>query len=137
MSGLGSCEICKGPLQHTANLCKRCGKLVRRGNAGNKPDRRARIGALKQAWDGRSFRCHYSGVRLVDNHPASPRYLTFDHRTPGHEDDIVIAAALINDMKSDTDEDEFKRIVKKLANHFRGGPPVKEDALDRMLRWKR
>jgi len=77
--------------------------------------------ALKRAWDGEGFRCYYSGIRLVEDNPKDPRYLTFDHRTPRQESDVVVAAAVLNDMKSDMTEDEFKAMIIQLASRFKGG----------------
>jgi len=75
--------------------------------------------ALRNSWDGEFFRCYYSGVRLVEYNSGSPRHITLDHRTPRNEEDIVIAASLINDMKSNMDEKTFKEIVTALADHFK------------------
>lgn len=101
-----------------------------------KPDNQARIRALKQAWDEQGFfRCYYSKIRLVEDNPKDPRYLTFDHRTPRQENDIVVAAALVNDMKSDMTEDEFKNMVLQLTNRFKGGT-FDENAFD-LKYWKR
>jgi len=33
----------------------------------------------------------------------------------------VVACAVLNDMKSDMSEDEFKSMVIELAKHFKGG----------------
>jgi hypothetical protein len=85
-------------------------------------DKLARARALKASWDGQAFRCHYGGVTLVENDHRSPRYITFDHRTPRQEHDVVIAAACLNDMKSDLSEDEFKAVVGQLARRFTGQP---------------
>ncbi len=102
-----------------AYLCKRCKDLINRGRKANK---KARIQALKQAWDEHGFfRCFYSKIRLVEDNPEDSRYLTFDHRTPRQENDIVVAAALVNDMKSDMTEDEFKNMILQLANSYNGG----------------
>lgn len=77
--------------------------------------------ALQRAWDGESFRCYYTGITLVEDNPKDPRYLTFDHLTPRNETDIVVAAAVINDMKSDMSDGEFRAMVLELAKRFRGG----------------
>jgi hypothetical protein len=74
-------------------------------------------------------------VPLVETNPKDPRYITFDHRTPRQEDDIVVAAACINDMKSDLSEDEFKGIVVQLARRF-AGESFDESAL-KLRHWKR
>jgi hypothetical protein len=91
--------------------------------------------ALKQAWDGQSFRCHYTGVRLVENNHRDPRYLTFDHRIPRKEAGVVLACACLNDMKSDLDEAEFRRVVIELAKRFQGG--ALDEAVLALKHWKR
>jgi hypothetical protein len=93
--------------------------------------------ALRNSWDGDFFRCHYSGARLVEDDSGSPRYITLDHRTPRNEEDIVIAASLINDMKTNMDEKAFNEIVIALADHFKGGLAVAENVLDKVPRRKR
>jgi hypothetical protein len=130
------CPICGSPLHHPlASYCKRCKRLVNRVNIRKKPDKEARVRALCEAWDGEGFRCHYSGIRLVEDNPKDPRYLTFDHLTPGDEYNIVVTAALINDMKSDMAEDEFKAMVIQLARRFEGGKFDKN--IFNLKHWKR
>jgi len=102
-----SCDICDSPIHPLATFCKRCKKIIDRIDIRKKPDKKARIDALKRAWDGKSFRCYYSGIELDENNHRNPRYLTFDHRIPRKEDDLVVASACINDMKSDMTEEEF------------------------------
>ena len=135
-SSTKACEICGCSIHPLSYCCKRCKKLIDRINPRQKHDKNARIRALKQAWDGEGFRCHYSGVRLVEDKHQDPRYLTFDHRTPRRENDIVVAASLLNDMKSDMTEDEFKAMVIQLANRFQGGDIVKEEFFN-LESWKR
>jgi hypothetical protein len=109
--------------------------LVDRVNIRRKPDKVARKQALKQAWDGEGFRCYYSGVRLIEDNSKDPRYLTFDHRTPRQESDVVITAAVLNDMKSDMTEDEFKAMVSQLASRFKGG--TFDESVFNLKHWKR
>lgn len=115
------CNICDNPTHPLAKYCKRCKKLIDRVDMRRKVDKNARVEALKMAWDGEYFRCYYSGIPLVEKDHKDPRYITFDHRVPRRESDIVISAAAINDMKSDLNEDEFKAVVIQLANRFKGG----------------
>jgi hypothetical protein len=91
---------------------------------GTKPDRAARERALREAWDGKVFRCYYTNWPLNVDNPSSPYYLTWEHRTPRDENDIVVAAALINDMKSDLTDEEFRSIVTGLASRFGGSPTM-------------
>jgi hypothetical protein len=103
-----------------------------------KPNKEARIRALKNAWKDSEFYCYYSGVKLLEDNPHSPRYLTFDHQTPRNENDIVVCAALVNDMKSDMDETEFWDIAAQLLDYHHGkGPPLEEEVLDSLKSSKR
>lgn len=133
------CEVCDDSIHPQANLCKRCKKLLDRLDT-RKTIRRnkgARLKALKSGYNkaGGFFECHYTHVRLVDDNHRSPRYLTFDHKIPRDESEMVLAAQLINDMKSDMTESEFKFMVKHLANHFDGGS-FDESAFN-LTHWKR
>lgn len=131
------CDICEQPTHHpVAVYCKRCRKLLDRVDMRGAPRTEARVEALKDAWDGeiKKFRCHYSYIPLVEGNPKDPRYLTFDHRTPGDEQDIVVSAAVINNMKSDMCEDEFWAMIRALADS--GGQPVSEN-LFRLRHWRR
>ena len=121
MGETNSCAVCQNPCHRFAALCKRCKKWVDRLDTRRKANKPARIKALKQAWDGRGFRCYYTGVKLNESDHRSPLYLTFDHRIPRQQEDIVVAAACMNDMKSDLTEKEFRRMVLELARHFEGG----------------
>ena len=130
-----SCVICGSAVHPLAEYCKRCKRVLDRVDLRRKPNRAARVRAMQQSWDGEFFRCHYSGVRLVEADHHHPRYLTFDHRTPGNEEDVVLAAACLNDMKSDMAEDEFREVVLQLASRFQGGS-FDERALE-LGHWRR
>jgi len=116
MENYKGCVICNDKIHFLAKYCKRCRRLIDRVDMRRKTNREARVQALKKAWNGENFRCHYSDIKLVEDNSKDPRYLTFDHRTPRNEQDIVITASIINDMKSDMDEDEFKAVVLQLAD---------------------
>jgi hypothetical protein len=93
------------------------------------------VRALQKAWDGEGFRCHYTGIRLIEDNPKDPRYLTFDHLIPREEQEIVVVAGAINDMKSDLADDEFRAMVVQLANRFKG-EEFDENVFD-LKHWKR
>ncbi|MDD5173478.1 MAG: hypothetical protein PHV48_01455 [Candidatus Omnitrophica bacterium] len=130
------CYICGLDKHLLAKFCKRCKKILDRIDTRRKHDRAARIKALKSSWDGSCFRCNYSGVKLEEKDHKSPLYITFDHRIPRKEDDIVIAASVINDMKSDLDEEEFKNVINHLAEYFRNGVLINPDVFN-LKHWKR
>lgn len=139
MSESKPCEVCqnltmRGP---AARLCLRCDRIARRVDPRHAGNKNARIKAMQTSWNGEFFRCYYSGARLVEDDSGSPRYVTLDHRTPRNEQDIVIAASLINDMKSNMDEREFREIVIGLAEHFQKGTGITDSLLDKVPRRKR
>lgn len=76
---------------------------------------------MRRQWDPEvgAFRCHYTGVPL-DDQSGSRRYATWEHLTPGDESNVVLVADLVNRMKSDMTDAEFRAIVKALARHFDG-----------------
>jgi hypothetical protein len=137
------CQVCGSTKHPAADYCKRCRRIIdrrgprrERGDALQKPNKKARLRALKQAWDGERFRCYYSKIRLIEDNSKDPRYrLTFDHRIPRQESDVVVAAAAINDMKSDMTEIEFKEMVIQLASRFKGGSF--DEGVFNLKHWKR
>lgn len=83
--------------------------------------------AVQGIWDyiyKYDFICNYTQMKLDLDNPKSFRYLVFDHYIPGDPHKIVLTSALINTMKTDLLEDEFKDAVCQLADHFRLGKPV-------------
>ena len=124
-----SCLICAEPRHPQAYACPRCKKILdrpefRRDSEGRlrRFDREARIRALKAAWnpEARVFRCHYTGVELDTTDWHDHRYLSLEHQTPGDESNITVVSALINRMKTDLSDAEFRRLVSALAASFAG-----------------
>lgn len=118
------CVICDQPRSYRAKYCKTCSELLDRieTRKGAKTNRGARLKALQDAWDGKCFRCYYTGWPLcVDKKKhQNPYYLVWEHRTPRDEQDIVVAANLINSMKSDLTEEEFQNLILGLAKRYQG-----------------
>ncbi len=135
MAESNKCTVYGSAAHALAQLCKRCKNFRDRVETRGKPDLAARVEALRRAWDGTGFRCYYSGVRLEETNSHDPRYLTFDHRTPRHENDLVVAAAFVNDMKSDMSEDEFRAVIVQLASRFQGG--AFDERVLKLVHWKR
>lgn len=96
----------------------------RRDEQGNPrhPDRPARLNALRAQWDPmiEAFRCFYSDIPLVTE-PGHRRSATWEHRTPRDELSVVLVADLVNKMKGDMTDPEFRRLVAGLARRFAGG----------------
>lgn len=109
--------------------------MIDRVDMRKKPNRQARVKALKDSWKDNNFLCHYTGIPLNETNHKNPLYLTFDHRTPRDENDIVVTMACINDMKSDMSEEEFKTVVIELAKCFEGKKFNKE--ILKLKHWKR
>ena len=124
------CVVCgtdKYPLAYACARCKRIlDRLETRLDASSSPrriDKNARLTALRNSWHQGAFHCAYTGVELVTDGTRwrNHRYLVFDHGTPGDESSIVVTCSLVNRMKTDLTDQEFKAIVRELAKFFDGG----------------
>jgi hypothetical protein len=137
------------------HLCGGCLQIVRRRfNArrgrGRKrivpvPTKQQWIEALRSAWDEheKCFRCRISGIRLTTTDSSSPLYATLDHSNPSSDRaGWLVVAAAINDIKSDLDVDEFRRILPLLSRLVTGqakpGDRVGlESTLQTLCHWRR
>jgi hypothetical protein len=124
------CDICGAEKHPRAYACRRCMGILnrvetRRDAAGalRRFNRDARRGALHDSWHNGAFHCYYSGVALIDDPSRwrDHRYLVFEHRTPGDETSVVVTCALINRMKTDLTEEQFRTMITELARVFGGG----------------
>lgn len=123
------CVICKLPGRRGADLCLRCKKLRDRPDRrkGFAIDKEARERQMHKQWvkELSAFRCAYTGLPLTTVKDAAgragPMFATWEHRdprSPTKASEVVLVGWLINDMKTDLTESEFKRMVKALAAHF-------------------
>lgn len=113
-----ACTVCGVPHVRQAKCCPSCRRLLGRNDVRAKHNKAARLAALKRAWCGSAFYCEITGWKLNIKDHHSPFYLTWEHLTPGNEDDVVVAAALVNRMKANLTLDQFKLLVCALANRF-------------------
>ncbi len=158
-----SCHICQGTGEVRVRryrpgsfpLCETCRKLAgrrfnkRRGRQRDRivevPTKPEWIETLRAAWDPNAscFRCMVSGIPLLVDAPASPRYPTLEHTAPGTgQGGWLVVAAAINDMKSDFGLDEVKAVVPLLARAIRpnGDTQASSDlraVLDSLRHWRR
>ena len=123
-----TCRICQEVSIPRSYLCVRCRALkerieTRKGldGRGRKVHSDARLWAMWDQWDGNEsvFRCKYTGVPLSEVR-GSRRYATWEHATPGDEASVVLVADLVNKMKVDMTEPEFRDMVAALARRFEG-----------------
>ena len=124
------CVVCREPKHSQAYACARCKAILDRvetrkdsEGVGRRVDRQARLQALRESWRDGAFHCFYTGVRLIDDRARwrDHRYVSFEHRTPGDESSVVVTSNLINRMKTDLSEPEFKLLVAELARRFETG----------------
>ena len=112
------CVVCdRSPTHHLAVTCPRCTRLRSRSGSG----KGRRTAALQASYNREidAFRCYYSHAPLDEN-PASPWYISFDHRTPRDDSTVVVSSNMINHMKADLTESEFRLTVVQLAEVFTG-----------------
>jgi predicted RNA-binding Zn-ribbon protein involved in translation (DUF1610 family) len=124
-----NCTVC-GTASHPGSfLCPRCRRIYRRNDtrrtedgAGRKPDIDARVLAMQKQWRPHldAFECHYTEVALNEE-AGTTRFATWEHLTPGDEGSVVLVADLVNRMKADMTDAEFRRMTKALARKFGGG----------------
>jgi len=115
------CEPLKGYL-----YCRRCRKILF-----SEAERTAKREALRNAYDpgADGFRCHYTGVLLDLEDTSDPWHLSFDHRLPGRKGNIAVTSVIINNMKSELSDEEFRKVVMELARHFETGEPFDRDVI--------
>jgi len=121
-----ACGICGKPSVPGSTYCPRCRKFVH-----GKYERRARRVALKRAWspelDG--FVCENTGVRLDENNPKDPWYVSVDHRFPGKKGHLAVCARVVNTVKATLTAEQFPKVMEALARHLEG-EPFDESVLD-------
>jgi hypothetical protein len=108
--------------RYNAKYCLRCAKFGERMRTKHFPAK-----TIKAIWEyirRYGYVCYYTGMLLDMENRKSPWYLVFDHWIPGNPSKVVITSALVNDMKSDLSEGEFKDMVCQLADYFRKGVPI-------------
>ncbi len=115
-----TCKICGEPSLEDPNafLCARCKKVLGPKNL-TAQMKLARFNHMQEQWKHHAeFRCHYTGVRLELYDRDHVLYREWDHATPGNEDSVVLASAIVNRMKCYLNADEFGVMVAELARHF-------------------
>lgn len=124
------CVICGDEKHRQAYACTRCKRILDRletrrdaSGAYRRFDREARLRALQDSWRDGAFHCFYTGIALIEagRRWRDHRYLSFEHQTPGDEASVVVTCALVNRMKTDLTEEQFKAMVTELAKAFAGG----------------
>jgi hypothetical protein len=124
------CVVCGAETPRQAYACKRCKRIVDRletrrdaSGAYRQFDRQARLRAMQDSWRDGAFHCFYTGIALIEDSRRwrDHRYLSFEHRIPGDEASVVVTCALVNRMKTDLTEEQFKVMVTELAKVFAGG----------------
>lgn len=125
-----TCKVCGHESLTGSYLCARCRHLLDRMDTrkdavgkGRTVDKAARRKALVEQWDSDidGFRCRYTGIKLTHEF-GSRRYATWEHRDPGDESSVVLVADLVNKMKGNMSEAEFRTMVRALARHFDDEP---------------
>ena len=92
---------------------------------------------MQRAWNPqtRRFHCYYTDVVLLEK-SGRARSMTWEHLRPGKVSKMALACALINDMKTDLSEPQFRKLVAALAVHFNPPfQPFKATVFPR--RWRR
>jgi hypothetical protein len=121
------CKVCQMKRRPYSLYCNRCRYFI-----WHKKEHVARSEAMAGGWDIvlQGFICKYSGLLLDYLNRTSPWYMTFDHRFPGKKGFMVVCAAWVNYMKTYLTDEQFRVVLKALADHFRDGTPFDTGVLD-------
>jgi hypothetical protein len=112
-----ACVVCGADKHPRAYACTRCKRILdrietRRDADGNprRVNRNARLTALRTSWHDGAFHCAYTGIELIVDGTRwrDHRYLVFDHGTPGVESSVFVTCNLINRMKTDLTDQQFR-----------------------------
>jgi len=120
------CRVCteRSEGSSTSFLCARCRRIYRQGGPGLRK-KEARFRAMCAQWndEAKAFLCYFTDLPLADRPPGSRTSATWEHLTPGDQSSVVLAADLVNKMKGNMTEAQFRRMVVALADHFRTNEP--------------
>jgi hypothetical protein len=124
------CKVCteRSKPYTTSFLCPRCRRIYEQGGPGLKK-KEARFRAMCDQSNGeeKAFLCHFTGLPLTDV-PGSRTSGTWEHLSPGDPWSVVLAADLVNKMKVNMTETQFREMVIALADHFRTNEPFDREA---------
>ncbi len=78
---------------------------------------------MHDSWRDGAFHCFYTDIALIDDGARwrDHRYLSFEHLTPSDEKSVVVTCYLVNRMKTDLTDEQFRSMVTELAKVFAGG----------------
>jgi hypothetical protein len=109
-------------------LCPRCRRIYEHGSLELKK-KEARFRAMCEQWnvEEKAFLCYFTGIPMTDV-PGSRTSWTWEHLAPGDAWSVVLAADLVNKMKVNMTETQFKKMVLALADHFRTNKPFDREA---------
>ena len=129
----GLCCICGRRVYSKHSIyCLRCFEFSR-----TMDQRGLHADAVKAIWEfvrKNGYVCYYTGIKLDMTNPKSPWYFVFDHRIPGDDTSVVLTFALLNEMKSDMTDKEFKFNVHQLDRCFTTGAKFRKRKL---VHWQR
>jgi len=77
---------------------------------------------MRDSWRDGAFHCFYTGIALIEDGRRwrDNRYLSFEHLTPDDEKSVVVTCYLVNRMKTDLTNEQFRAMVTELAKVFAG-----------------
>ncbi|MDE1921728.1 MAG: hypothetical protein KGJ09_06675 [Candidatus Omnitrophica bacterium] len=131
---LKTCCMCgrKKVFSNWSIYCRDCLKTTRRMHRKRFPAKAQQ--GVREYIRAQYYRDYYIKVALELDDETSPWYLDFDHWRPGDPIKIVICAAIVNDMKQDMTQKEFRYYVIALDDHRRKHLKVKKRHLKHWYR---
>jgi hypothetical protein len=70
--------------------------------------------------DNDVFLCYFTGVPMLTDEASRhhPRFATWEHLDPRDDSTVVLACKVVNSMKGNMTEAEFKTMISALAKRF-------------------
>lgn len=112
------CQVCGKRILHVrynSKYCRVCAKYVNDMKKRGLPTKTIKEVCAYIRKHG--YRCYYTGMLLEVNDFLSPWYCVLDHWIPGDPRKVVLTSAVLNAMKSDLTEKEFRYYVLALADY--------------------
>jgi len=115
-----ACIICSAAPKPGRIYCERCRPHI----MSRKMDKMKRRLALQKAWNKaqNAFLCLYSKQPLEEKDLSSPYWIEFDHVIPVKSSPFQAIWAVLNQMKRQLTDDEFRLALPMLRDHWKGAP---------------
>ena len=125
-------EICKVCTERSEGfsisfLCSRCRRIYEQGGPAPEEGSPVPSHASSVEYGSECVPLSFTDLPLTER-AGNRTSATWEHLTPGDQWSVVLAADLVNKMKGNMTEAQFRRMVVALADHFQTNEPFEREA---------